>query len=345
MHLVGLRLTASGSWRMSSRLKAISKPILSVKLHEPDQAIAKFKEGITLKEDSLGRSGLGGAYFGRGRFEEAIKEYEKAIVLENDKSSQASYHMMIGMAFYRLERYEDAIEKLQEATKLDENNALLYDLLASAYEGLASKYLAKQDYQRKAFNLLTKAGAVRKLPSTNPLPYYALGTTYGIRFIQKGDELDFEKAVMWLGKASAISPNSPLPYQGLGLIDLRRLKADEALANLEKAIEYGPKDPSNDVALGQVDFQLKGNSRAAVGQYKKAIEISPTMRMLIYSWVLSITTTGILQKLPSRRWKRLSTIPNTCRLIWSSQRSFRFQELRRSRQPPEQAFGIGAHGI
>lgn len=239
-----------------------------------DKAIAEFTEGIKLKEDSLGRSGLGGAYFGRGKFEEAIKEYEKAIVLENDKASQTSYQMMIGLAFYRLERYEEAVAKFEETTRLDENNALLYDLLASAYEGLATKYLAKQDLE-ETFKLLTKAGAVRKSPSKNPLPYYALGTTYGVSFILKGDEVDFDKAVMWLGKAIAINPNSPLPYQGLGLLYFRRLKADEALTNLEKAIEYGPKDPSNYVTLGQVYLQLKGNSRAAAGQCKKAIEVKP----------------------------------------------------------------------
>ena len=229
------RLKAFGNWFLASvfQNESVFEANPERKTSLLDQAIVKFKEAIAQKDDALGHGGLAGAYFRKGMYEEAIKEYEKAFIFENDKFSQASNFMMIGLALHKLERYEEAVQKYQEAIKLDDTNALLYDSLASAYEGLASKYAVKGNLD-ETFKLLTKANEVRKSPSKNSYPYYFLGTAHGIRFIQKGDELDFDQAVKWLEKAIEIRPTDARSYSGLGILYWRRSKADQALANLEK---------------------------------------------------------------------------------------------------------------
>jgi tetratricopeptide (TPR) repeat protein len=71
-----------------------------------------------------------------GELEEAAKCFRQ--VVEQDPEFQDGWHAL-GMALYKLERYEDAIEAGKRAAKIDPNNQFVWSSLSLAYNGNKQK--------------------------------------------------------------------------------------------------------------------------------------------------------------------------------------------------------------
>ncbi len=71
-----------------------------------------------------------------GELEDAAKSFRQAV--EQDPNFQDGWHAL-GMALYKLERYEEAIEAGKRAAKLDPNNQFVWSSLSLAYNGNKQK--------------------------------------------------------------------------------------------------------------------------------------------------------------------------------------------------------------
>jgi len=84
-----------------------------------EEAIKEFDKAIELDpKNPRYHNNKGNALYGLHRYDEAIKEYNKAIELD---PNNPVYHAGKGLALYVMGKYEEAIEELYEAFELDPN--------------------------------------------------------------------------------------------------------------------------------------------------------------------------------------------------------------------------------
>jgi len=93
------------------------------------------------------------------QYETALLDIERYIEL---RPSDTFGHEVKGFLLYRLGRYRDSIEALEEAVSLDDDSGYAYALMARDYVMLHRKAddLAKLRYRKKALNMLRKAESV-----------------------------------------------------------------------------------------------------------------------------------------------------------------------------------------
>jgi len=83
-------------------------------------------------EDTKGRSFKGFFYLGVslykvGDFENAVKAFQRA---EEIQAEDAQLHYNLGLANFKLEQYNQAVDHLKKCTKIDEHHVHAYNNLA-----------------------------------------------------------------------------------------------------------------------------------------------------------------------------------------------------------------------
>lgn len=93
------------------------------------------------------------------QYETALRDIERYIEL---RPGDTFGHEVKGFLLYRLGRYRDSIEALEEAVSLDDDSGYAYALMARDYVMLHRKAddLAKPRYRKKALNMSRKAESV-----------------------------------------------------------------------------------------------------------------------------------------------------------------------------------------
>ena len=185
-----------------------------------------------------------------------------------------------------------AVKNLEEAAKLDPENARIQQELAMAYRDVGEYGKAEQHFQRAltlkpdfpaAWNnlatlyLLTKQwdkaiSCTQKALSsvTYSTPQYAYNNQ-GLAYYNKGE---YQKAVDSFLDALKIFPSYTVCLTNLGL-------AYEALKNYKKAIEcynmaiqFDPRDPNPHFNLGRLYYRLKSPEKAKQS-LERALELDP----------------------------------------------------------------------
>ena len=113
-----------------------------------DKTEYHLKEAIRLKPDySVAYHYLGFIYFGRGKDEEAIQYYHKALENELYMTPQIT-HNGLGLVYLRQKKYRKAVMHLEEAVRLVPDFASAYNNLGKAYEGLGNYDKARVNYEK-----------------------------------------------------------------------------------------------------------------------------------------------------------------------------------------------------
>jgi putative PEP-CTERM system TPR-repeat lipoprotein len=94
-----------------------------------DEAIRQFHKAIDVEPSLLSWQFLGLCYFQLGKFELALNQFNKVLDFR-PQSLQA--RLMVGMTLLRQRRIEDAIREIRRTIQLDNKNALAHHLLGSA---------------------------------------------------------------------------------------------------------------------------------------------------------------------------------------------------------------------
>ena len=264
------RLNAEGYWHLGFiyHLESLFEANEQRKIELANKALEQLNQAVKLKQDYAPVYGLLGAiYWSQKKYDDAISQFQKAILFTADDSAKANLYSSLGSVYLQKGNKDEGLKHVREAIRLSPNNPSFYETLASIYVG--------QDKLEETLEALNKATALRTEPTANPGPYHYLGVTYAIRFMHKRNEKDFEEAIRWLKKAVETRPNDAMYHRALGMTYRSHSDADEALASYKKAIENDPKNAGYYYDLADIYANLKNNKEAAIEALKKAIELKP----------------------------------------------------------------------
>lgn len=187
---------------------------------------------------------LGQAFFRRGMYEEAIVEFEEAIIL-NPRIS--SIYNNLGSAYIAVKRFDDAITVLEQAISMSAGYADFHNNLGTAY--------LKKEYCKKAVEQFLRA-----LDSN---PYYAdayfnLALAYVLNAFTKEDFAlsvnCYQKVIENTEKAAKINPSYLNEHTEQGLGFMREKKYEEAYESLQRVLAKVTKPADTSFIL---DFYLR----------------------------------------------------------------------------------------
>lgn len=196
-----------------------------------------------------------------GKFEEALKAYDKASKIENVKN-QRDYWLQEATGFSEIGDYEKALECLEKEIKENQSS------FEAWFEKALILYLSKKYSESvECFNK-------------------AYESTYGEFLDNKNlakslkDHKQFEKAVLATDKASHVKP---IPekfwhFKGMALLELK--KFDEAFDCFKEAQKIGDSSAELDFDMARTQVMLNQNTRA-IDFLEKACEKNPSLRKTI----------------------------------------------------------------
>lgn len=237
----------------------------------PKMKPERVLESIVEMDDAQRHNNRGAFLVKEGIYEEAIKQFKKAI---EKKPDYAEAYNNLGVAYIGAEKFDDAVNALEKAIELSPRFTEAYFSLGRAY------YLNKEYY--KAIDAFTNL--IGKNPDDNLLvnAYYHLS----LIFMDKGQPKDsaealtaaatiyekhgdVEKAIEELETAVGIYPDSASAHYKLAAIYAKKGMGDEMAKELMELIRIDPDDSNAHLNLGIYYFN-KGNDADAIDEFLHA---------------------------------------------------------------------------
>jgi tetratricopeptide (TPR) repeat protein len=186
-----------------------------------DRAIRDYNEAIRLDPKNAALyNNRGFAYHEKGDYDRAMRDYDDAIQLD---ASLAAAYVGRGLAYNRKGNYDRAIRELDEAIRLDPKSAVAFNNRGLAYDSKGDYDRAIRDYNE----------AIRLDPK-DAVAYSNRGSAYN----EKGD---YDRAIRDLDEAIRLNPKYPNAYSHRSFAYGKKGDYDRAMADLNKAIELNPK--------------------------------------------------------------------------------------------------------
>ena len=137
--------------------------MLLVAQDEPDQALPHFQAvvGSGIEYEPVAHSFLGRIYGRRGRGEEAIAHFRKAVELNPD---QPSTHFNLGLTLKRHQRSDEAIEQFEEVLRLTPDSHLAHSNIGEILVGMGRSEEAIPHFE-----------AMLRIDQHDPSAHYQLG--------------------------------------------------------------------------------------------------------------------------------------------------------------------------
>ena len=186
-----------------------------------DEAIAEYTRAVAIKPDfPQAYDNLGIAYAKKGMFDEAIVEYKKAITL---KAFYPEAYTNLGNAYGRKGRIDEAIAMYKIALVMKPSYALAHSNLGIAYakKGMLDESIAEH----------------RKALAIEPTLIEAR-TNLAVVYHQKGD---LDQAIVTYTQALALDPRLAWVHSNLAAAYLKKEQYKLAITHCDRAIELGYK--------------------------------------------------------------------------------------------------------
>jgi protein O-GlcNAc transferase len=196
---------------------------------------------------------LGAIFAGKNDLDEAIKNYEKSIKINNNYFQA---YNNLGIAFHKSKKIDKAIINYQKAIDINKNFAESYNNLGNAFVDLKNPK-ESLEYFEKAI----------KLKSDYAEAYNGLGNAY----IKLGDK---ESSLKNYKKAIAIRPDYTEVYNNIGSLLNEMSRFDESLFYFKKSIQINPSYEKSYNNLGNLLSNL-GQFDEATEAYLKALKLKP----------------------------------------------------------------------
>lgn len=229
----------------------------AVELHQAgdiEGAIKAYQAFLKLRPERVeARSNLGAAYARLGRYEEAIEQYKRALLLD---SRNPAIHYNLGLAHYKAAQIPEAAAELAAAASAQPDNLNAVVLLADCH--------LRMGENKKVIELLSAFEPTHK---EDRAVLYLLGTALiRDKQVEKGQVLvdrilrngDAAEARMLLGTARLLGRDYP-----------------GALKEFERAVELNPKLPAAYSFLGRA-LMAAGNRDRALDAFRRELELNPT---------------------------------------------------------------------
>jgi superkiller protein 3 len=245
----------------------------------------------------------------KGRLDEAVAEYHKAIALD---TKLAVAHIGLGAILCDHKRdYDGAIACFRRAIDIDTKDAITHTNLGNALHGKGRLDEALAEH-RQAIALDPKlAGArynlgnalrakgrldealaeFRQVVALDP-KHAKAHSNLGAALYDKGR---LDEAVDEYQKALAIDPKLAQAHHNLGNALRDKGRLDEALAEYQKAIALEPKNAVAHNGLGNA-LRAKRRLDEAVAEYRRAIDLDPKLAQAHYGLGLVLADKGQLDE-------------------------------------------------
>lgn len=184
----------------------------------------------------------GTAYYRMERFNEAVRDLTGAI--RYNQSDWADYSM-IGLSYFNLGRTDEALQALEKANAMKPGQKAITDIMAKVYLKRGVGSLSAKQYGA-AVQALVKA---REYDPFNGYVHYNLAEAY----LFEKKYADAEKA---LGRTAELMPRNPDVYTRMGLVYEKQKKWDLALKAYKKANDLSPSKAIKD-AIARVNENKK----------------------------------------------------------------------------------------
>jgi tetratricopeptide (TPR) repeat protein len=210
----------------------------------------------------------GQAAFQQGHFEEAIRLYNKELVLSaRSPRSAALAYFRLGNVFMAQRKFDRAVADLQQALKLDPNYAEAHNNLGEAL-GESRQFNRALESFKRAIDLDPKLLRAR----------YNIGITYG-----RLNNLQYAEFVFRLLVRD--HPDYDLGYDGLAVTLAKSGRASEAVPFHQKAISLSPNEPSYYYNLA-LSYLILGDTPKALEQQKKLQALAPEIAEYLASVII-----------------------------------------------------------
>jgi tetratricopeptide (TPR) repeat protein len=280
-------------------------------------------EGASPDEASLAHEALGSAYLERGRFTDAVTEFEAASRLA---PKRASLHLSRAFALEAVGSPDRAAAAFRQAWTLAPDDPI------TAYLALARSALDEADLTRVRDALVrTVQGVIRgsRPASTLPDPVGSMGDSGGAPLFPLARYADgfalatagrLDEAVARLRETAGSDPLIVDPAsQTEGLRQaadaLRRGSLRAALMALEKVVAASPGSSEAHRMLATA-ASLAGDNRVSIGHLEAALRIRPDDER---SWIALANThidAGALVEATRTLQKAIAAVPNSGALRW-----------------------------
>ncbi|MDE2028363.1 MAG: tetratricopeptide repeat protein, partial [Candidatus Omnitrophica bacterium] len=220
-----------------------------------------WKDEFTLWGDTIQKSphkarpynNLGNAYLKEGKFDLAIKNFNKAIALD---PAYAEPLVNLGLIYDHRGRWAKALSYYNKAIAANPHFAGAYDNRGSLYNEMGKIELALNDYN-KAIGLDPRFAAA-----------------YNNRGYAYSEQLVWDKAISDFNQALALNPHLPQAYSGRGISYDGQGNFSQAILDLNMAIKLAPQNADSYFDRGLVYARHK-NMDQAVRDFNKAAQINP----------------------------------------------------------------------
>ncbi|HME42382.1 MAG TPA: tetratricopeptide repeat protein [Syntrophorhabdales bacterium] len=217
-----------------------------------NEAIQSLKRANDIEATYWSCEQMGEAYLKLGKYDLAIQSLNKAISLDQD-DPEAYY--TLGRVYAETERYDLAITNLKQALKIDPRYEQAYDALEAVYK--------ETKEPEKFISLLEEA------VKSDPGYYYAYANLgYGYFTLGK-----YDQAIENLNKAILLDPKDEWPYRVLGVVYSRKGENDKAIANLNISVRIEPTKMAYG-ELGRIYRRMKDYPEA-IRNLNEALKIDP----------------------------------------------------------------------
>jgi Flp pilus assembly protein TadD len=200
---------------------------------------------------ALAHVSLGYEYAARGKSEEAIREYQKALAIN---PRDAMTYSNLGMAYRRKGLLDAAVQAYRRAIDINPRYAPAYTNLGLAYEqkGMVDEALS---YHLRAVEIDPASALAR--------------TNLGAAYMRKGM---VDKAVEEHRKAISLDPSLALAHANLGAAYGQKGLLDEAIGELKQALLLDPRYAKAHYNLA-VAYLLKNDRKLADYHFGRAAQL------------------------------------------------------------------------
>ncbi len=227
-----------------------------------DEAIAQYRRAVEiLPSYAPFHNDLGKALAGQGRLDEAMDHYRKSLEIQPDN---AVVHATLGTALVSQGRLDEAIGHYRKSLEIQPNSAIIHTRLGIALASRGQLDEAVEHY-RKSLEIQPRDAE----------------THYNLAFaLARLGRLD--EAIAHYRKGLDVKPDDAEARYQLGLALQRQGKIDEALAQYRQAVKIKPGYAEARNNLGAA-LQSRGRIDEAIAEYRKALEIKPDYARVYYN--------------------------------------------------------------
>lgn len=208
------------------------------RLHRYQEAIAQFEHSNRIKVDAGNYAGLGVAKFMQGDYTSALSDF---IQWSSFEPANPDPYLWKGQAYYRMQRYHEAIDQFQRSNGLKE--------AAANYRGTGDSYVALGDYA-KALDAYTKALGLSDTETEKEKLQLSIASCH----LAMGNDDDAHAII---GKR---------PYLGLNLMD------KEQKIVVVGVVKRSPADLAG-MKTGDILTSFRGRSLNGIGTEKFILDI------------------------------------------------------------------------